>query len=81
MSKLEIIESQIKELTREELAQFREWLARFDAKVAFIFQSVALPDIGHESANSHAEGDRTQLRIINFLQNSLTVAVFFCNLL
>ena len=33
MSKLEIIESQIKELTREELAQFREWLARFDAEV------------------------------------------------
>lgn len=33
MSKLEIIESQIKELTREELAQFREWLAEFDAEV------------------------------------------------
>lgn len=33
MSKLEIIESQIKELTREELAQFREWLARFDAEI------------------------------------------------
>jgi hypothetical protein len=33
MSKLEIIEGQIKELSREELAQFREWLARFDADV------------------------------------------------
>ncbi len=33
MSKLEIIEGQIKELSREELAQLREWLARFDAEV------------------------------------------------
>jgi len=33
MSKLEILEEQIKELSREELAQFREWLARFDAEV------------------------------------------------
>ena len=33
MSKLEIIEGQIKALSREELAQFREWLARFDAEV------------------------------------------------
>ena len=32
MSKLETIEDQIKELSREELAQFREWLARFDAE-------------------------------------------------
>jgi hypothetical protein len=32
MSKLEIIEGQIKELSREELAQFREWLAKFDAE-------------------------------------------------
>lgn len=33
MSKLEIIEGQIKELSREELAQLREWLAGFDAEV------------------------------------------------
>jgi len=33
MSKLEILEEQIKELSREELAQFRDWLARFDAEV------------------------------------------------
>jgi hypothetical protein len=33
MSKLELLEDQIKELSREELAQFREWLARFDAEV------------------------------------------------
>ncbi|HUI40880.1 MAG TPA: hypothetical protein VL523_02810 [Terriglobia bacterium] len=33
MSKLEMIEGQIKELSREELSQFREWLARFDAEV------------------------------------------------
>jgi hypothetical protein len=33
MGKLEIIEGQIKELSREELAQLREWLARFDAEV------------------------------------------------
>ncbi len=33
MSKLEIVEGQIKELSREELAQLREWLARFDAEV------------------------------------------------
>jgi hypothetical protein len=33
MSELEIIEEQIKELSREELAQFREWLGQFDAEV------------------------------------------------
>ena len=33
MGKLEIIEGQIKELSREELAQLREWLAKFDAEV------------------------------------------------
>jgi hypothetical protein len=33
MGKLEIIEGQIKELSREELAQLREWLVRFDAEV------------------------------------------------
>ena len=33
MGKLEIIEGQIKELSREDLAQLREWLASFDAEV------------------------------------------------
>jgi hypothetical protein len=33
MSKLETIESQIQELSREDLTQLREWLARFDADV------------------------------------------------
>ena len=33
MGKLEIIEAQIKELSREDLAQLREWLASFDAEV------------------------------------------------
>jgi hypothetical protein len=33
MSKLEIVEGQIKELSREELAQLRESLARFDAEI------------------------------------------------
>jgi hypothetical protein len=33
MGKIEIIEGQIKELSREELAEFREWFARFDAEV------------------------------------------------
>ncbi len=33
MGKVEIIEGQIKELSREELAEFREWFARFDAEV------------------------------------------------
>jgi len=33
MSKLEIIEGQITELSPEELAQLREWLAGFDAEV------------------------------------------------
>jgi hypothetical protein len=30
---LEIIEQQIKEFSREEMAEFREWLARFGAQV------------------------------------------------
>jgi hypothetical protein len=33
MGKLETIEEQIKELSREELAEFREWLASFDTEV------------------------------------------------
>jgi hypothetical protein len=33
MGKVEIIEAQIKELSRGELAEFRAWLARFDAEV------------------------------------------------
>jgi hypothetical protein len=33
MGKLEMIEEEIKNLSREELAEFREWLARFDAEV------------------------------------------------
>ena len=33
MGKLEIIEGQVRELSRVELAQFREWLAGFDAEV------------------------------------------------
>jgi len=33
MGKLEIIEGQIKELSREDLAQLREWLASFDAAI------------------------------------------------
>jgi len=32
MSKLENLEGQVKELTPEELAIFREWFARFDAE-------------------------------------------------
>ena len=33
MGKLEIIEGQIKDLSREDLAQLREWLASFDSEV------------------------------------------------
>lgn len=33
MGKVEIIEGQIKELSREQLAKFREWFAGFDAEV------------------------------------------------
>ena len=33
MTKIEIIERQIKELSREELAQFRAWFAEFDGQL------------------------------------------------
>ena len=33
MSKLESIETQIKKLSPEELADFREWFAKFDAQL------------------------------------------------
>ena len=33
MGKLGSIETQIKKLSREELADFREWFAKFDAQV------------------------------------------------
>ena len=33
MTKIEIIERQIKELSREELAEFRAWFAEFDGEL------------------------------------------------
>ena len=33
MGKVEIIERQVKALSRQELAEFRAWFARFDAEV------------------------------------------------
>ncbi len=33
MGKVEIIEGQVKQLSREELTEFREWFAGFDAEV------------------------------------------------
>jgi hypothetical protein len=33
MNKLENIETQIRKLSREELADFREWFAQFDAEL------------------------------------------------
>ena len=33
MNKLESIETQIRKLSREELADFREWFAQFDAEL------------------------------------------------
>ena len=33
MGKVKIIEKQIKELSREELTEFREWCIKFDAEV------------------------------------------------
>ena len=66
MSKLEIIESQIKELTREELGQFREWLAEFDAEVwDHQFEADAkagkLDALAEKALQDHREGRSTKL--------------------
>lgn len=66
MSKLEIIESQIKELTRSELAQFREWLAEFDAEVwdhqfEADIKAGKLDTLVEKALQDHREGRSTKL--------------------
>ncbi len=66
MGKLEIIEGQIKELSREELAQLREWLARFDAEVwdrqfEADVKAGKLDDLAENALRHHRAGRSTKL--------------------
>ncbi len=66
MSKVKDIESQIKELSAEELAAFRRWLAEFDAE-AWDRQFEAdvkagkLDGLAARALQDHADGQSKQL--------------------
>ncbi len=66
MGKLEIIEGQIRELSREELAQLREWLAGFDAEVwdrqfEADVKTGKLDALAENALRDHLEGRSTKL--------------------
>ena len=66
MGKVEIIEAQIKELSREELAEFRDWLARFDAEVwdrqfEADVQAGKLEALAEKALRDHLAGRSTKL--------------------
>jgi hypothetical protein len=66
MGKLEVIEEQVRKLSREELAEFREWLARFDAE-AWDLQFEAdvkagkLDALAENALRNHLAGQSTKL--------------------
>jgi hypothetical protein len=66
MSRVEQIESQIEELSEDELRAFREWFANFDAQVwdqQFEADAKAgrLDHLGERALRDHAAGRSTKL--------------------
>jgi hypothetical protein len=59
MSRVEVLERQISELSTEELAQFRHWFAEFDAQA---WDRQLESDVLAEKAlRAHAAGETTKL--------------------
>ena len=66
MSRVEMIEGQIKELTRTELTAFREWFAQFDAEewdkqFEADVKAGRLDALAQRALRDHAEGRSTKL--------------------
>jgi hypothetical protein len=66
MGKLGSIEEQIKELSREELAELRDWLARFDAEAwdrqfEVDVKAGKLDALAENALRDHAAGRSTKL--------------------
>ena len=66
MSKVDSIESQIKELSPEELAEFRAWFARFDAEVwdrqlEADVKAGKLDNLAERALRDHGAGRSTKL--------------------
>jgi len=66
MSRVEMIEGQIKELTRTELTAFREWFAQFDAEdwdkqFEADVNAGRLDALAQRALRDHAEGRSTKL--------------------
>ena len=66
MSKVEAIENQIKELSREELAKFRAWFAEFDGELwdrqfEADVKAGKLDAIAENALRDHRSGQSTKL--------------------
>ena len=66
MTKIEIIERQIKELSREELAEFRAWFAEFDGELwdrqfEADVKSGKLDALAENALRDHLSGQSTKL--------------------
>ncbi len=66
MSKLQEIESQVKDLSPEELKAFREWFARYDAEIwdrqfEGDVKAGKLDDLAEQALRHHAAGRSTKL--------------------
>lgn len=66
MTKVEIIERQIKELSREELAEFRAWFAKFDGELwdrqfEADVKAGKLDALAENALRNHLSGQSTKL--------------------
>jgi hypothetical protein len=66
VSRVESIESQIEELTPDELSVFREWFADFDAQIwdhelQADVEAGKLDNLGERALSDHASGRSTKL--------------------
>jgi hypothetical protein len=66
MSRLENIESEVMDLSREELSAFREWFAEFDAEIwdrqfASDVKAGKLDELAERALRDHAGGLSTEL--------------------
>ncbi|MGH9789708.1 MAG: hypothetical protein ACRD5W_00740 [Candidatus Acidiferrales bacterium] len=66
MTRIEVIENQIKELSAEELAKFRAWFAEFDGELwdrqfEADVKAGKLDALGEDALRDHLSGQSTKL--------------------
>ncbi len=66
MSRVELLERQVNELSEQELAEFRRWFAEFDAEVwdrqfEADVQAGKLDALAEKALRAHAAGETTKL--------------------